>query len=125
MALRFSICLLFSLTSCVVCAQEDDTIRFNQGLPEAGTDSSLYDDVNLDKPPRHYRKIDITKIPGALKKELESDPLFSGWENRTLWLNERTGLYWIDFTEGAGVRSYGFTAEGNIVSVKETSGVQK
>jgi hypothetical protein len=119
MTIRGSLLICFLVLSLAVRAQEDDTIRFVQGLPEAGTDSSLYDDVNLDAPPSHFQKVKATAIPDNLKDELESNALFSGWEKRILWRDKNTGLYWIDFAEGSAVRSYGLTADGNIVSVKE------
>jgi hypothetical protein len=117
--IHYCLCLGFLLLSLAVCAQEDDTIQFNQGLPKAGSDSSLYDDVKLDNPPPHLRRIEASEIPAKLKDELESNRLFSGWQKQNVWLDENTGLYWIDFAGGPAVRSYGLTAEGHTVSVKE------
>lgn len=120
--MNIRIYLFFALSVLPVAAslaQEDDTIQFIQGLPEAGTDSSLYDDVRLDDPPAHFRKVDPAGIPAELREELEQNSLFQGWRERPVWLDEKTGLYWIDLAEGGDVRSYGLDSEGQTVSVKQ------
>ncbi len=119
--MRYSLLICLFLVSIVSEAQEDDTIRFIQGLPEAGTDSSLYDDAGFDNPPPHFRKVTINDIPAELVNELENNELFSGWRRRIIWQDQKSGLYWIHFADDSVVRSYGFTEEGNTVSVKEKS----
>lgn len=118
MTLRHSLLIFFFMVSMVATAQEDDTIRFVQGLAEAGTDSSLYDDVNFSNPPPHYVKLNANEIPGKLEAELDNDELFSNWRKGSIWRDKKTGLYWLYLTDDSVVRSYGFTEDGNNVSLK-------
>lgn len=118
--MKFGLFLFFLVFSVVARGQDDDTIRFVQGLAEAGTDSSLYDDVNAGNPPTHYRKADMADLPSGLKKELEGNTLFSGWKDRTIWYDGKTGLYWISLVTQGSIRTYGLTRDGATVSIKET-----
>ena len=102
-----------------VFAQDDDTIQFHHGLPEEQEDTVSKIQQQDFKPTDNFVEISAEQVPQELYKTLNREKLFKGWEHQVLQLDKNTGTYWLQIKDNARVRSYGLTAEGKIISVRE------
>ncbi len=101
-----------------VFAQDDDTIRYEHGLPITGEDS-------VQVPQRTVPSTDSlepiapSSAPEKLVNTLDRNSLFNGWRGQTLVHDHDSGLYWLHIRDGNTIRSYAFREDGHPMSVME------
>jgi uncharacterized protein (DUF1330 family) len=109
----------FLFTSVIAYSQDDDTIQFVQGLPVTGEDTSQ-NEYQSGLNTANLTKLTPEQIPPKLLRTLKKDSLFANWKNGEVYLDEKTGLYWIEFSEGNVVRTFGLSARGHPVTIRES-----
>lgn len=112
----FVACLCFLTVDSA--AQDDDTIRYVEGLPITGEDT-VTSDQKKTGPSNNHVTITREQVPPGLLKTLAENTLFINWESEEILFDRNTDLYWIHFQDSAAIRSYAFAEDGAIVSVRE------
>lgn len=98
-----------------VCAQQD-TVRHDERNftnPESFYNSELPNDV---EPFRDSVRLEQKQVPRKLKKTLQRDDLYRGWEDAGIYFNTNTKLYMLYLPADSIVRKYGFDEYGKVVT---------
>ena len=111
---------ILTVPAATLLAQDDDTIRFVHGLPITGEDTAQQvpqpDVAPFDK----FVIVSPAELPSGLATELDKNDLMKNWRSDArIEFDRNTGVYWINFAAGGRLRSYGYNADGNPVSIKE------
>ena len=101
------------------CAQDDDTIEFVHGLPVTGEDTAQQIPQDEVPPADSLLQLAPRQVPRKLREAFEENTLFTGWRKHQILLDKHTGVYWLHLREGNTLRRYGFTEDGNPVSIME------
>jgi hypothetical protein len=56
-------------------------------------------------------KVKTTEIPASLRKTLE-DPMYTGWENSTIYRNKTNDQYTLELMSGTTTKTYHFDKAG-------------
>lgn len=116
------LCTTLVLVASTVIAQDDDSIRFVQGVPMVGEDSAQTVPQGDSAPYDNVESLAPGKLPAAVQKALNESELFSGWRSKArVEFDNNTKMYWIHFSASGKVRSYAFNSKGDPVSVREKS----
>lgn len=103
-------------------AQSDafDSTEYIFGLPVTNDDT-----VRQPFPDRAPKDVLIAvsekEIPNRLKRSLEKNDLYKGWDRRGVFRDRNTGLYIISIREGSSTRTYGLNENGKPVTFDEHS----
>ena len=98
-----------------VCAQQD-TVRHDERNftnPESFYNSELPKDT---EPLRDSVRLEENQVPRKLKKTLERDDLYRGWEDAGIYFNTNTKLYMLYLPADTLTRKYGFDEYGKVVT---------
>jgi hypothetical protein len=113
-----TICIaLFLLCSsaCVLIAQTDST-RYEYGLPVTEDDTAT-DFPSTDLyPPTNYREVNVTDLPGRVRKALTKQDQYRGWEKGLLYFDQNTKIYFVEVPRGDDVHVFGLSKSGKPVS---------
>ena len=107
------ICVLGAIAP--VWAQQD-TVRHDERNftnPESLYNSELPKDT---EPFRDSVRLEDNQVPRKLKKILQRDDLYRGWENAGIYLNTNTKLYMLYLSADSLTRKYGFDEYGKVVT---------
>ena len=103
-------------------AQSDasDSTEYIFGLPVTNDDTIRQ--PFPDRPPKDVLvRIPENEIPKRLRKSLEIDDLYKGWERRGIFRDRNTGLYIISIRDKTSTRTYGFNENGKPITFDEHS----
>jgi hypothetical protein len=95
---------------------QSDTVRHDERNftnPESFYNSELPKDTG---PMRDSVRLEGNKIPRKLKKTLQGDNLYRGWEDAGVYLDTNTKLYMLYLTSDSLTRKYGFDEYGKVVT---------
>jgi hypothetical protein len=98
-----------------VCAQKD-TVRHDERNftnPESFYNSELPKDT---EPFRDSVRLEENQVPKKLKKTLQRDKLYHGWEDAGIYFNTNTKLYMLYLPVDSMMRKYGFDEYGKVVT---------
>jgi hypothetical protein len=97
-----------------------DSTEYIFGLPVTYDDTVRQ--VFPDHPPKDVLvKVPENEIPKRLRKSLDKDGIYSGWEKRGVFRDKNTGLYIISIREKTSTRTYGLNGNGKPVTYDEHS----
>ena len=68
-------------------------------------------------PPKDSVRIAAAAVPARLRRRLQHEVQYRGWEESEIYLNRNTGLYMVYFTDSLRVRQYVFDNRGKPVTV--------
>lgn len=108
-------CILTLGIASGVFAQQD-TVRHDERNftnPESFYNSELPKDV---RPFRDSVRLEQRQVPRKLKKTLQRDDLYRGWEDAGIYFNTNTKLYMLYLRADSIVRKYGFDEYGKVVT---------
>ena len=110
--ITYTLALGFALP---VCAQQD-TVRHDERNftnPESFYNSELPKDT---EPLRDSVRLEDKQVPRKLKKTLQRDDLYRGWQDAGIYFNTNTKLYMLYLPADSIVRKYGFDEYGKVVT---------
>jgi hypothetical protein len=109
----------FSLfTSGSVIAQ--DSVYYSNGVAVIKEDTVEAPIEDLE-PKSNYIRLSLQDVPKNLKRTLNEDILFRGWEKSPLYFDKNLKLYVLHLTTGSSIRSFRFGEDGKPVSYNETT----
>jgi hypothetical protein len=115
----FIIVLLF-LPVVAVAQQKDltDSTEFRFGLPVSNDDTTQR--VRSDQDPANqWIAVDNSALPKKLKRTLDRNEIYEGWEKSELYFDKRINRYLLRMRDGNVVRTYGLAPDGSPVSFTE------
>ena len=66
-------------------------------------------------------RVESDQLPETMRRTL-NDPMYSGWENSTIYYNRENDEYSMDLGTGNNAKSYRFDSQGNPVQQSTTGG---
>lgn len=98
---------------------QTDSIVYVHGLPITGQDTLPSGGAETDITNKNIVTLSPEQLPTEIVKSLNEDELYKKWETARIVLDKNTDIYWIHFSTGNTIRSYGFNKAGNVVSIDE------
>lgn len=95
-----------------------DSTEFRYGLPVSNDDTVKQVRSDLD-PANQWISVERSEIPKRLKRTLERQDIYEGWEQGDLFFDKSINRYLLRMREGNVVRTYGLAADGSPVSFTE------
>ena len=110
--------ILFFIASCLNVTIAQDSLVFIRGLPHTGdtTDQTNVSDV---PPYNNFRQITLDEIPTPIKRELNTNKLYEGWEKSDVALDVNTKFYWVNIPVDSVIRTYIFHKHGDLIRMEE------
>jgi hypothetical protein len=109
------------LGTVLACNAQTDSLQFIQGIPVI-RDDTLPQTLVEDQPPNdHLIRVAADTIPSRLRKTLNGDNMFNGWQKASLYFDLNTRLFILHLPGQDVIRTYHFSEEGKPVSYNETS----
>jgi len=90
--------------------------------PQSQYNSELPKDIG---PPKDSVLVMSKQVPRRVRKTLNGNDIYEGWEDGEIYLNHNTGLYMLYLTRGDLVNKFGLDADGRqmtFVSFKKPNG---
>jgi hypothetical protein len=101
----------------ISCAlAQSDTVRHDEKditNPESKYNKELPKDIG---PQRDSVRLEGNQIPRKLRRTLNRDDLYRGWEHEGVYLNKNTKLYMLYISTDSLTRKYGFDEQGKVVT---------
>jgi hypothetical protein len=103
----------------LVCAQD------TTGVEKPSMSSSRIKSAEPSSQEDQFRKedrIEIPKdqVPPSLRKTLDENEQFAGWENAKLYVDRTTDEFILHMNDGTGTRTYRFNKMGRLVNPEGT-----
>lgn len=98
---------------------QSDSIEYINGLPITNQDTLPAGGADIDITNEKFVTLSPEQLPSEIVKTLNEDTLYKEWQNARIVLDKNTHLYWLHFSAGNTIRSYGFSKEGSVVSIDE------
>ena len=105
-------------TSGSILAQ--DSVYYIHGVAVIKEDTLEAPREDLE-PKNNYIRLSPDNIPKQLKKVLNDDILFRGWEKSPLYFDKNLKLYVLHLSSGNSIRTFRFSEDGKPVTYNETS----
>lgn len=112
--------ILLFLPALVFAQQKDltDSTEFRFGLPVSNDDTTQR--VRSDQDPANqWIAVDGSSLPKKLKRALDRNEIYEGWEKGELFFDKRINRYLLRMREGNAIRTYGLAADGSATSFTE------
>lgn len=112
----FIITSILALGLIVPVWAQQDTVRHDERNftnPESFYNSELPKDT---EPFRDSVRLEENQVPRKLKRTLQRDDLYRGWQDAGIYLNTNTKLYMLYLSADTLTRKYGFDEYGKVVT---------
>lgn len=112
--------MLFVLPLVVSGQQKDltDSTTFRYGLPVSNDDTTRAVRSELD-PANQWILISKDAIPRKLRKKLDRNDVYQGWEKGNLYYDRSIDQYLLRIRNGNAITTYGLAPDGSPVSFTE------
>lgn len=112
--------LLFLVPVTGFAQQKDltDSTTFRYGLPVSNDDTTREVRSDLD-PANQWILVSKDAIPRKLRRKLERNDVYRGWEQGTLYYDRAIDQYLLRIRKGNAITTYGLAADGSAVSFTE------
>lgn len=100
-------------------AQNDSTTQYIQGIPVTDDDTVQNFPREDVYPINKLIVIPDDQLPGKLRKALNKDSQYEGWNKMPVYFDKNTSLYIVQVGEGLDVKRYGFNKNGKPVTFSE------
>lgn len=107
--------------SSVQAFSQDDSTRYIFGLPVSDDDTARQFPQRDHLPPKKIKPVGTVALPDEVREALESDDLYTGWQDSTIYLDLNTNLYIVPIRHSDAVRIYGLNKKGERVTYDEVS----
>lgn len=95
-----------------------DSTTFRYGLPVSNDDTTR--EVRSDQDPANqWILVSKDEIPRKLRRKLERNDLYRGWEKANLYYDRSIDQYLLRLRRGNAIATYGLAADGSPVSFTE------
>jgi hypothetical protein len=113
--------IFFLLPGGYLSAQTDsavvvrDTIHTKRDMPDAQSvyNSELPKDIG---PPKDSVLVTGKQVPRRVRKALNENEIYDGWQDGEIYLNRNTGLYMLYLTRGNLINKFGLDVDGKQVT---------
>jgi hypothetical protein len=120
--MKLLIVFCFCISFCSAALAQTDSIEYVHGLPVTGDPDDTVTATTTDRAPKDILvEVPVDKLPRRLRKTLEKDPEYEGWEKFNVYRDVNTGLYILPIQRGSIIRTYGLNENGKPVTFSETS----
>jgi hypothetical protein len=119
-SMRMIIVIMLFCPLAAAAQQKDltDSTEFRFGLPVSDDDTVAR--VRSDEDPSNqWIPVKSSAIPKKLRRTLEKNDIYEGWQKGELFFDTRINRYLVRIREGSAVRTYGLAADGSPVSFTE------
>ncbi|MEO5603496.1 MAG: hypothetical protein ABIR06_21425 [Cyclobacteriaceae bacterium] len=114
------IAALMALNTSAVYSQADST-QYIFGLPVTKDDTarrSLEQDV---EPKNNLEIVSIGKLPNRVRKVLDKEAQYKGWQDSLIYFNTNTRLFVVPVKNGNTIKIYGLNENGRPVTFSEVT----
>ncbi len=118
--MKYLFLIVLFLPMLAVAQQKDltDSTEFRYGLPVSNDDTTKR--VRSDQDPANqWVEVPGSGIPRKLKRALERNDVYEGWEKGKIFYDKSINQYLLRIRNGNAVTTYGFAADGSSVSFTE------
>lgn len=118
--MRNLVLVLVLLPLAGIAQQKDltDSTTFRYGLPVSNDDTTR--EVRSDQDPANqWIAVSKDAIPRKLRRKLERNDVYRGWEKGTLYYDKSIDQYLLRMRNGNAITTYGLAADGSAVSFTE------
>lgn len=120
-SLRYLVAALMLFVAMDAFAQEDST-RYINGLPVSEDDTARQFLQNRDLEPKDRLVIvPLDRLPEKLVDELDSEDIYQGWRDTSVYFDSNTKIYHIPVKYADGVKIFGMRENGDPVTFREVS----
>lgn len=109
----FSCGYLYAQTDSAVVVRDTVNVRRDIPDPQSVYNSEIPKDIG---PPKDSVLVTGKQIPRRVRKALNGNDIYDGWENGEIYLNRNTGLYMLYLTRDNEVAKFGLDEEGRQVT---------
>jgi|GEM_PF-5513888 len=98
---------------------QDDSTQYIDGIPVTESDTARDFPSNDFYPKDHHELIQRTKLPVQLRKVLDHNSLYHGWQQFPVYLDKNSNLYMIRIKQENILKVFGLDDHGNVVTYDE------
>jgi hypothetical protein len=111
---------LFLSLYVTVFAQDDDTVRFNYGVPIHEDSVQSFPQIDLF-PKTNHQLVNQTDLPAKVRKALQKGKQYHGWHKSPVYYDKNTKLFLVRIQRGNDVKVFGLDDSGRPVTYDEYS----
>ncbi len=113
------IAALMALNTAAVYSQADST-QYIFGLPVTKDDTARRS-LEQDFQPKNLEIVSISKLPNRVRKVLDKEAQYKGWQDSLVYFNTNTKLFVIPVKNGSTIKIYGLNENGRPVTFSEVT----
>jgi hypothetical protein len=114
---RIVACSILLMTFCYLANAQDDSTRYEWGLPVTNDDTAKSFPAQDFYPPQKLKSMVPALLPKRVLKALTKEQQYRGWETGELYYDENTGYYVIHIPRGNNIHVFGLDRRGKPVSI--------